>query len=69
MAAEHPVHRLCDLASSALGRHHVRGSPREVANVHSEIIAAIRGVALGKIDEKEAARLARELAAKLARAK
>jgi hypothetical protein len=67
--AEHPLDRLCDLASAAMGKHHVKGSPTNVANIHSKILGAIRGVALGKIDCKEASRLARVLGAELSKAR
>lgn len=61
------IENLCDLASSAIGKHHAPGSSREVAQIHSEIMATIRDRVLGKVTEAEAAKRAGTLGRKLSK--
>jgi hypothetical protein len=59
------IDRLCDLASSALGSYHGKGSSTAVGQVHSEIMGAIRELGRGEISDKTAASLVKKLQAKL----
>lgn len=61
------IEALCDLASAAVGKHHAKGSSREVAQLHSDIMRTIRERVLGKLSEAEAAKLAGALQRKLSK--
>lgn len=56
---------LCDLASTAIGKHAARGSSHEVAQLHSELMRTIRELGQKRITEAEAVKRAKSIRRRL----